>query len=393
MRAIINGKIVLENEILENKVILFDEKIREIIDNDCFENNKTGIEIIDAEDKYISPGFIDMHIHGSAGADVMDGTVEAIMTIGKTIASNGVTGFLPTTMTMNSEKIYTALNCIKDLKGKVYPGAEILGAHLEGPFINAKYKGAQKEDYILKPDFEFVKDYLDIIKLVTIAPEMDDNHLFIKKVKKESSIVISMGHSNANYDEAKKAIEDGVSYATHIFNAMTPLNHRNPGVVGAVLDSDVYCELIADKIHVNPSVFRLLKKVKTPDKLLLITDSMRAGCLRDGESELGGQKVIVKDNSARLEDGTLAGSILRLNEGARNFKENTDASIVEIIKMISYNPAKNIGVLDRIGSIDINKDSNLVIFDENFNIMRTIREGLDIYKYDYDGGSNEINHN
>ena len=382
MRALINGKLILKDGTAEGKVLIFGEKINEIADMTEFEKNleKYGnIEVIDVNGRYISPGFIDMHIHGSAGSDVMDGTEEAVTTIGKVIASNGVIGFLPTTMTMEKEKIYKSLSVIRNLMGKDYNGAEILGAHLEGPFINVKYKGAQNESFVAEPHYEFIKDYTDIIKLITIAPETDKEHVFIKRVKKDHDIILSMGHTNASYEEAMEAVKDGVSYTTHLFNAMTPLNHRNPGVVGAALDSDVYCELIADMIHVNPAVFRMVKKIKTTDKLLLITDSMRAGCLRDGVSELGGQKVIVKDNSARLEDGTLAGSILRLNEAARNFKSHTDSKIHEVVKMVSYNPALNLGLTERLGSIEIGKDASITVFDDNFNIERTIRRGIDIF--------------
>lgn len=259
------------------------------------------------------------------------------------------------------------------------PFARILGAHLEGPFINKKYKGAQKEDFIIEPSFDFIKDYLDVIKLITIAPEMDKDYKFIEKLKKETNIIISMGHTNATYEEAMEAIDKGVSYTTHMFNAMTPLNHRNPGVVGAALDSDVFCELIADKIHVNPAMFRLLKRVKTEDRIVLITDSMRAGCLKDCISELGGQKVIVKNNSARLTDGTLAGSILKLNEGLKNFKENTDSSICEVVKLASYNPAFKLGLDNEMGSIEVSKLADLVIFDEDFNVLKTFIKGREVF--------------
>lgn len=382
MKAIKNGKIVLLDKVLNGYVLLFDEIIKDIIPNDEFiklygENDQ--IEIIDANEAYISPGFIDMHIHGSDGFDVMDGNNEALMRIAKAIVKNGVTSFLPTTMTMSKEMIYKALDNIKNFMNKDNPFARILGAHLEGPFINKKYKGAQKEDFIIEPSFDFIKDYLDVIKLITIAPEMDKDYKFIEKLKKETNIIISMGHTNATYEEAMEAIDKGVSYTTHMFNAMTPLNHRNPGVVGAALDSDVFCELIADKIHVNPAMFRLLKRVKTEDRIVLITDSMRAGCLKDCISELGGQKVIVKNNSARLTDGTLAGSILKLNEGLKNFKENTDSSICEVVKLASYNPAFKLGLDNEMGSIEVSKLADLVIFDEDFNVLKTFIKGREVF--------------
>lgn len=385
MKAIVNGKIITNECILEGKVLLFDSEIKNIVSNmefdDIIKNNKQDkFEIIDASGNYVSPGFIDLHIHGSGGKDTMDGNIEDLKTISSVIAENGVTGFLPTTMTMSKEKIYKALDVIRLGMEAEAEGAKILGAHMEGPFVNEIYKGAQKKDYIVKPDYDFIKGYKDVIKIITIAPEVDNNSDFIKNVKENTDIVISMGHSNATYEEAMKAVENGVSHATHLFNAMTPLNHRNPGVVGAVFGSDVNCELIADKIHVHPAMFQIVINIKGKDKVILITDSMRAGCMKDGVSELGGQKVIVKDNSARLEDGTLAGSILRLNQAVKNILENTNLKMYEAIAMVSINAAKDIGIDKRKGSIEIGKDADIVIFDDNIAVKQTIVEGKTVFK-------------
>lgn len=385
MKAIVNGKIITPKEVFLNKVLIFDNKIKAIMEENEFKKQIackeiSNVEIIDAKQSYISPGFIDIHIHGSGGCDAMDGEVEAIETISKVIAKNGVTAFLPTTMTMDREKIYKALENIRHCMKLNLQGAKILGAHLEGPFINEKYKGAQKNDYIVQPEYDFIKQFKDIIKIITLAAEKDKDFKFIKKVKKETDISLSIGHSNATYEEAMEAINMGVDSVTHIFNAMTPLNHRKPGVVGASFNSDTYCEIIADTIHVHPAVFNILKKIKGTDKVILITDSMRAGCLKDGVSELGGQKVIVKDNSARLEDGTLAGSILRLNKAVKNFKEYTDITINEAINMVSLNPAKNLKLHNEIGSIEVGKYADVVIFDKDFCIEHTIVNGKTVYK-------------
>jgi len=381
LKAIINGKIVTEKEVLENKVLLYNDKILEFRERETAEQLlQTCEEVIDAKGNYVSPGFIDMHIHGSGGHDVMDGTVESLSIISSTVARNGVTGFLPTTMTMSKEKIYTALDNISYFMGKEAQGAKILGVHMEGPFINKKYKGAQAEDFILEPSFSFIEKYVDIIKIITLAPEMDDNFNFIKEVKEKTNIILSVGHSNAEYDQAMEAIENGVSHATHTFNAMTPLNHRKPGVVGAVLNSEIYCELIADRIHVHPAIFKILEAIKGMDKIILITDSMRAGCLKDGISELGGQRVIVKDNSARLEDGTLAGSILKLNQAIKNFMDCTGKGICEAIKLASLNPSKELGIEKQKGSLEVGKYSDIVILDEAFNVQQTIVEGKTVFR-------------
>lgn len=380
MKAIINGKIITEEKVLENKILVFNEKILEFREQENFEQLLENFEeVIDAEGNYVCPGFIDLHIHGAGGYDVMDGTEESLSEISRVIARNGVTGFLATTMTMSKESIYTALDNIRYSMRKEMLGAKILGAHMEGPFINKKYKGAQAEEFIIEPKFSFIEKYVDIIKIITLAPEVDENFNFINETKEKTNIILSIGHSNAEYDIAMEAIEKGISHATHTFNAMTPLNHREPGIVGAVLNSEIYCELIADKIHVHPALFEILKKTKGQDKLILITDSMRAGGLREGIFELGGQKVMVKDSSARLQDGTLAGSILKLNYGVKNFMDNTHMEICEAVKLASLNPSKELGREKEIGSLELGKYADIVILDKSFNVLQTFVTGKTVF--------------
>ena len=375
MKSIINGKIVLKNGVLENKVIVFDKHIIDICDevpNNC--------QVIDAKGNYVSPGLIDIHIHGCKGFDTMDEDENAVEVISKGIVETGVTSFLPTTMTMSPERIYKAFDNIEKAKNKSIKGAKILGAHMEGPFINEKYKGAQNPKYIYKPSFEFIKDYTDLIKIITYAPEVDTNFEFTKKIKKDTDIVLSIGHTDATYNRAKEAKDLGVTNITHLFNAMTPLNHRDPGVVGLALTSDMYCELIADKIHINKDLFQFVIDNKGKERLVLITDCMRAGCMHDGEYDLGGQTVYVKDNSARLASGNLAGSVLNLNKAVYNFKENTNLNIYEAINLASLNPAKSIKIDDKKGSLEIGKDADIAIFDDNMNCHLTIVEGQIVYK-------------
>lgn len=374
MKAIVNGKIITEAAVLLNSVILFEDKIVDVVNEDEIINYK-DLEIIDAKGQYVSPGFIDIHIHGSGSCDTMDGNMEALKVISRTIAKNGVTGFLPTTMTMSKEYIYGAFQVIKAAMNSTMEGATVLGCHMEGPFINEKYKGAQNPEHIIEPSFDFIKDYLDIIKIITIAPEKDENHKFITKMNEYSEIVISMGHTNATYEEAMKSIEMGISHATHLFNAMTPLSHRAPGVVGAVLKSNITCEIIADTIHVHPGVFDMLNTIKGKDKMVLITDAMRAGCMKEGNYDLGGQEVIVKDNSARLRSGALAGSVLTLNKAVKNMYEHSTLEIYEAVKMASLNPARVIGVDTHKGSLAVGKHSDIIIFDEEFNVSITIIGG------------------
>lgn len=375
MKAIINGKILLRNEILENKVLIFDEKILDIADD-----VPKNCEIIDVNQKLVSPGLIDIHIHGNMGKDTMEGTDEAIDIISKSVARHGVTSYLPTTMTMDEESIVKALNSIKRGMNRKINGAKVLGAHLEGPFINKIYKGAQNESYIVNPSYEFVKKYEDVIKVITYAPEEDIDFKFTKDIKKNTDIVLSIGHSAATFIEARDAIRLGATNITHTFNGMTGLNHRDPGVVGAALTTDTYCEFICDTIHITKDLFQFILDSKTKDKVVLITDSMEAGGLEDGIYSLGGQAVIVKDGAARLESGSLAGSVSSLNTMVRNFYENTNLRINEAVHLASLNPARVLGIDDKKGSLDIGKDADISIFDENLNCHMTILSGEIIFK-------------
>lgn len=374
MKAIINGKILTENNIIEDKILLFDDKIIGFCDQ--VEEN---IETIDAKGLYVSPGLIDIHVHGSCNCDVMDKSVTSIKTIGNGIKANGVTSFLPTTMTMSKEDIYEALDTIRESINIKYDGAQILGAHLEGPFINSKYKGAQSDKFIQPPNFPFIEEYVDVIKIISYAPEVDNNFNFTKEIKDKTDITLSIAHTNATYEEAKLAIKFGASNITHLFNAMTPLNHRELGVVGAALTSDVYCEIICDNIHVNPQLYQFVLNNKGKDKVILITDCMRAGCMADGKYDLGGQDVFVKDGAARLSTGNLAGSVLNLNKAVYNFIKNTNLSINEAINLASLNPAKSINMDKTKGSLDINKDADIALFDDEMNCYMTISNGEIIF--------------
>lgn len=381
MHCIYNGKIIHSGEILTNSAILFTDTIEAIVDE--AEIRDKNYNYINAHGAYIAPGFIDLHIHGYNHVDTMDGTEEAIQTIAKGIAQNGVTSFLPTTMSMPIASIKKALDAILTVKQKGSEGADVLGAHMEGPYINSLLKGAQNEKYIVTPtasDIAFVKEYKEVIKLLTISPEIEGALTFIDTLSKTTNITLSMGHTHATYEQTLKGIEAGISHTTHLFNAMTPLHHRDPGVVGAALTTNVSCELIADTIHVNKGLFPLVTKTKAPDKLILVTDCMCAGGCPPGEYALGGQKVLVDPLSARLEDGTLAGSILKLNVALRNILQYTDLPLEEAISFVSLNPAKIIQVDSYKGSLDRGKDADIVLFDEAINVQLTIRQGEVIYQ-------------
>lgn len=380
--CIINGKIVLSDEILLDHILIFNEKILKIAHKKQLEKYlfASNMKVIDAGGKYVSPGFIDVHIHGAGGCDTMDATPSGLYTIAQMIARNGVTSFLPTTLSAGFGQITQSLEAIRiAMKGAV-KGAAILGAHMEGPFINPSRKGAHKEESLTNPDYALVEKYNDIIKIITIAPEEDVGFKFIKNVKQNSNIVLSMGHTNADYETAMAAIDAGVSSATHFFNAMSPLHHRAPGVVGAVLNSDVMFELIADTLHVHPALFQLLLRVKGRDKIVLVTDSMRASGMKPGQWELGGQKVFVDDVSARLQDGTLAGSVLKMNQAVYNLLCYTDMELYEAVAAASLNPATLIDIQENKGSIKEGKDADLIIFDDTVNIECSICKGKIIHE-------------
>ncbi len=380
-KCIINGRIVLKDRVDDNAVIVFDEKIEKIVAESEIDVN--DYEIIDAGRNLVIPGLIDMHIHGYLGADASDGNADGIRKMAEGIIENGVTAWCPTTMTVSKKEIETAFNSVREVKNSgEYYGSRILGVNSEGPFINAAKKGAQAEEHILKPDSDFIKKHSDIIKLFTVAPEVDVALECIEEVSKGTDVLISMGHTDASYDEAIAGIEKGVRHTTHLFNAMTPLSHRSPGVTGAALsDNRVSTELIADTFHVNKGLFSLVSKLKG-DKLCLITDCIRAGGMEDGDYTLGGQPVHKEGIKCLMPDGTIAGSVLKLNEAVRNLYENTDLEIYEAVNCASLNVAKALGEDKEIGSLEAGKRADIIIADEKFNVEMTILGGKIRYKGD-----------
>jgi len=368
MKAILNAKLCIDEKIIEDKVLLFDHKIVNITE----ESDLSDIETIDAKGAYVSAGFIDLHIHGSGGADVMDATPDALETISSTLLQTGTTSFLATTMTMSSEAIDKALQNVQLHAGQV-SGANLLGIHLEGPFINAKKHGAQDQAYVQPPNMALIANYMNEVKMITLAPEIEGSEHFVKQLTKEyPHIILSIGHSDASYGESQESFSWGISHATHLFNAMNPYHHRKPGIVGAVFDSDVTCDIIADLVHTHPTTLELVQKVKK-EKLILITDAMRAGCMKCGTYDLGGRRVEVNEGKAVLEDGTLAGSVLKMNDALSNMSNHTSMELAEIISTVTKIPARKLGIPK--GELREGYDADIVIFDENFSIISTIVNG------------------
>ena len=378
MKAVVNGKIILPDRVVEGKALLYDEKIRGIVNV----SEIGDAEVFDAEGKYVAPGLIDMHIHGYLGEDASDGSEAGLLKMAEGISKNGVTAWLPTTMTVSYEQLRTAFELARRLMKKENnpKGAQILGVNAEGPFINAAKKGAQAEEHIKPADAAFLKEYADVVRIFTVAPEVNDNLKVIREMASDTDMKISIGHTAATCEQAMEAFDAGVSHATHLFNAMTAMGHRDPGVVGAVLSCErVSAELIADTFHISPALYGLVERLKG-DNLVLITDSVRAGGMPDGEYDLGGQTVYLRGIECRLADGTIAGSVLRLNEAVRNFLRHTDLPVWKVVRMASLNPARRIGVSECKGALTVGHDADWILADEEFNVYRTVIGGEVIWE-------------
>ncbi len=380
MKCFKNVTVYLDGVGFQKCDLAFDEKIFGI---NALVDGATVVALPD--DAIVLPGFIDEHIHGAGGSDAMDGTVNDLRVIANTVAKEGTTGFLATTMTQSPANITKALSAVKTYREAGYSdGAEILGVHLEGPFIAPEHKGAQPLEYVAKPSVEVFDEYDNAsgnaIKIVTIAPEIDGADVLIKHLS-EKGIVASIGHSGAKNSDVVNAVKNGALNVTHTFNAQSALHHREIGVVGsALLFDELNCELIADGIHVSVPAMKLLAKNKPCDKIILITDAMRAKGMPDGESELGGQTVIVKNGEARLKDGTLAGSVLKMNRAIANLVQKVGVSFEKAVDCATINPAITLGIENEVGSIKVGKKANFAVLNKNFDVIMTIREGRIIYE-------------
>jgi N-acetylglucosamine-6-phosphate deacetylase len=379
MKAVINAKIITPNAIIENHALVFSETIAQIVPHKALSTYK-NLEVLNAQGNFLSPGFIDIHTHGCGGVDTMDTAGGNIDKIGQHLLQTGVTSFLPTTMTMPFARIQeTLINIRSAMENPSQTGANVLGCHLEGPFISSLYKGAQAERYILEADYDLIASFGELIKIITIAPEELKTLSFIKECR-QNKIIVALGHSNATYETAVDAILAGASHLTHTFNAMVPLHHRFPGLIAAAFEADeVTCELIADNFHVHPAMQRMLLANKGKEKIILVTDSMRAALLGDGQYELGGQEVFVKDGKAELANGTLAGSVLTMNKAVYNFMISTKISLPDAVNLAALNPARRIGQEQTKGSITIGKDADLIIFDKELNIFAALIQGNLVY--------------
>ena len=379
IKGFLNCNILTPDGFKKTNLIIENGLIKEIGDK-----KTDGLMELD-DSLFVVPGFIDEHIHGAMGSDAMDGTKEDLEKIACAIAKEGTTAFCATTMTQSRENITKSLKAVNEyIKLDNKKGAKVLGVHLEGPFISKDFVGAQPIEHVQAPKIETFKVYEEAsgnnIKIVTLAPEVE-GALDLIKYLDSKHIVASIGHTNAKHQECLEAIKAGAKCVTHTYNAQKGIHHRDIGVAGsAMLCDELNCECICDGIHVSPAAIKLLNKNKPSTKFTLITDAMRAKHMPDGISELGGQTVIVKNGEARLENGTLAGSVLKMNNAVANVCKFLDKPLEEVVLFATRNPALNLNVYDKMGSIEKGKYANFAIVDKDVNVLMTIREGNVIFK-------------
>ncbi|MBQ7340432.1 MAG: N-acetylglucosamine-6-phosphate deacetylase [Clostridia bacterium] len=348
-------------------------------------NNLDIDEVIKVKDnQVVLPGFIDQHIHGAGSFDAMDKNASNVLGIAENLLKEGTTCFLTTTMTQSKENIINSLQAINSAIKSQKTGAKILGVHLEGPFISKKYIGAQPLEFVKEFDIEFFDELQsksqNIIKMVTLAPEEKGGAEFVKGLTKRG-VISSVAHSDAGYNDIEKAYQNGLSCVSHTFNAQRPIHHREIGVAGTGLLLDgIYTEIICDLIHLSIPAIKLVLKCKQKDKIILITDSMRAKGLDDGISELGGQKVIVKNGEARLENGALAGSTLKMNVAIKNLVENCDVKLEDAVDFATINPATHLKIEKDYGSIEVGKNASFCVLNPDFSVAKTIVDGKELYK-------------
>ena len=345
------------------------------IENRIDTSKHSDKDVINGDDCFLIPGLIDVHTHGAMNADASDGDTQGIESMARFYAAQGVTAWCPTTMTLKEPELTNAIKSIANYK-RPNDGAKVMGVHMEGPFVSREKCGAQNPDNISLPDIKMIHRLNDLsgglIKLITIAPEVPGALDFIKEASKE--FAISVGHTTSDYATAMEAFSAGANHATHLFNAMPPLGHREPGVVGAAFDSGAWVELITDGFHISPSVIRITHKM-FGDKLILISDSLRCAGMPDGDYELGGQMITMTDGKAYMKGTTtIAGSSIHLIEGLRR-AVSFGIPLEDAITAATLTPAKSIGIEGSAGTIEVGRAADLVLLDKDLNVKQVFIDG------------------
>lgn len=378
--TLIRGKIVTPEGVLENGIIeVEDGKIKNVS-----ASSSANADITAPEGGWVVPGFVDVHVHGGYGSDFMEATQEAIQNITAFHGRNGTTSMLATSVTAPKKDIDALLEASKAyIASNPSEGARLIGVHLEGPFISEKWPGAQNPEHIVPPNAAWVQEWLEkypgLLKQLTLAPEKE-GALDVIRLLRANGVIAAAGHTDATYDQVIEAAAAGLNQAVHTYNAMTPLHHRKPGVVGAVLtDERITAEIIADGHHVHEAAIKLLTRAKGLDHMLLITDAMSASGLGNGQYKLGDVDVTVRDGVARLAHGdSLAGSTLTMIGAFRFMVERIGLSVPEASRLASTNPAKQLGMDGRIGSIRAGANADFILLTPNLDIAGVYRDGKPI---------------
>jgi N-acetylglucosamine-6-phosphate deacetylase len=344
-------------------------------------SNDASVQTLDAQGNNLLPGFIDLHVHGAMGHEVMDASPSGLENMARFYVSHGVTSFLATTWTASRTSIRNALELVEEMQGPLQGGATLLGVHLEGPYLHPARCGAQDANLIRRAEKEEALEFLDsgVIRLLALAPEFDENLWLIDECVRRG-ITVSAAHTTANYEQMQRAVAHGVTQLTHSYNAMQGLGHREVGTIGAAMTmSQIQCELIADNIHVHPAAQKILVDVKGTSGVILVTDAVRAAGLPDGEYMLDERSIYIKEGAVRLADGTLAGSVLTMERALQNVCSATGRSLAELWMTSSLNAARAIGISAQKGSLEAGKDADLVLLDESFRVRSTIVKGEIIF--------------
>ena len=382
MRTILyGGTLITPYETLpDHDLVIEDGLIASVQPSEQDQDASGEVKHIDATGLWVIPGLIDAHVHGSSGSDTMDATPAAIQTMADFFVRHGVTSYLPTTITAPSLAINAAIHNVISM-AQPQAGAQHLGVHLEGPYIGSQFRGAQPQEWLRSPDPQEYEKWFETgaIRLVALAPELPGAIEMIERGTRQG-IRFSVGHSSASYEQVEQAADHGLSQATHTFNGMTGLHHREPGAAGAVLtDERIFAEIIADGIHLHPAIVKLVVRAKGTGRTLLVTDALRAAGLKDGEYDLGGQIVQVRDGIARTSRGSLAGSTLSLDAALRNVMRFVGLSINDALKMATTTPAEALGLSSRKGIIQPGADADLALLDPDLNVQATIINGVLVY--------------